>query len=196
MRVLIGCEKSGVVRRAFRDAGHDAWSCDIVPAEDSSPFHITADVQTVLSDGWDMLIAHPECKYLCGSGIHWNNRGRGWEQTEKALQFALSLARAPIPRIAIENPVGILSTRWRKPDQIIHPWMFGHDASKTTCLWLQNLPPLFPTRRIYGRLVNGRERFANQTDSGQNRLGPSPTRSAERAETYAGIAEAMAKQWS
>lgn len=200
MRVLIACERSGIVREAFRRRGHDAWSCDLEPAEDSSPFHMQADVLSVL-DGcsrgeWDLMIAHPECRYLSVSGLHWNHRRpERAALTEQAVEFAVALWNAPIKRVALENPVGILSSRIRKPDQIIQPYEFGDDASKATCLWLRGLPPLKGTRRVPGRIVNGRERWANQTDSGQNRLGPSPTRSMDRARTYQGIAAAMADQW-
>lgn len=140
------------------------------------------------------MMARPTT-YLCGSGIHWNNRGRGWERTEQAVEFVLKLAEAPISQITIENPIGILSTRWRKPDQIIQPYEFGDDASKKTCLWLKGLPLLMPTQRVAGRIVNGRERWANQTDSGQNKLPPSVRRAAMRSETYPGIAAGMAAQW-
>lgn len=195
MRILVGCERSGQVRRALRAVGHDAWSCDLIAADDGSPYHVQSDVLTILAEGWDAMIAFPECTYLCGSGIHWNNRRRGWERTEQAIGFVLKLADAPIGQIAIENPIGILSTRWRKPDQIIQPYEFGDDASKKTCLWLKGLPLLVPTRRVAGRIVNGRERWSNQTDSGQNKLPPSVRRAAMRSETYPGIARAFASQW-
>lgn len=150
-----------------------------------------------------MMIAHPECRYLCGYGIHWNSRRPDRAAlTEEARLFALALWGVPIRRVALENSVGILSRpeNLGKPTQVIQPYQFGHDASKATCLWLRELPPLTPTKRIQGRKVvhNGKlvERWANQTDSGQNRLGPSPTRSMERARTYPGIADAMAARWS
>jgi hypothetical protein len=144
----------------------------------------------ILTDGWDLMIAHPPCTYLASSGLHWNKRRPEREaQTEEALDFVLMLANAPIGKIAIENPIGCLSTRWRKPDQIIQPWMFGEDASKSTCLWLRGLPKLNPTNVIK------KERYANQTPSGQNKLGPSPDRWKERSKTYLGIASAMAEQW-
>jgi hypothetical protein len=189
---LVACEFSGVVRDAFRALGHDAWSCDLLPAEAPGP-HIQGDVLQALGEGWDLMIAHPPCTYLASSGLHWNTRRpERAALTEAALAFVLVLADAPIPRIAVENPIGCLSTRWRKPDQIIQPWQFGHDASKATCLWLKGLPPLQPTDVLPG----GRTaRRANQTASGQNRLGPSPTRWKERSVTYAGIARAMAEQW-
>lgn len=202
MRVLIACESSGVVRRAFRERGHDAWSCDLLPAEDSSEFHIQGDVQKLLeeSSGWDLLIAHPPCTYLSVSGMHWTTRGlRDPQLTEDALNFVKFLMDAPIPRICIENPVSIISTRIRKPDQTIQPYQFGHDASKRTCLWLKNLPPLKPTEYVQPRLVEkgGKvyTRWGNQTDSGQNKLGPSEDRWKMRSQTYEGIADAMADQW-
>lgn len=198
MKVLVACERSGVVREAFRRNGHDAWSCDLEPAEDGSPYHIQGDaLEAAYAYSWDMMIAHPECKYLCGSGLHWNKRRPERARlTEEAVEFALALWNAPISRVCLENSVGILSTRLRKPDQVIQPYQFGEDASKATCLWLRGLPPLAPTKRVPGRIVNGKERWANQTDSGQNRLGPSPTRSMDRARTYPGIANAMAQQWN
>lgn len=197
MRILIACERSGVVREAFRRLGHDAWSCDLEPAEDGSGFHVQGDaIDRAYNGRWDAMIAHPECRYLSVSGLHWNHRRpERAVLTEQAAEFAIALWNAPIAKVALENPVGILSSRIRKPDQIIQPYQFGEDASKATCLWLRGLPPLRPTKRIAGRIVNGKERWANQTDSGQNRLGPSPTRSMDRARTYAGIAKAMAEQW-
>jgi hypothetical protein len=192
MKVLIACEFSGTVRDAFARNGHDAWSCDFLPALGR---HIQADVLTVLCDGWDLMIAHPPCTYLSNSGIHWNNRGRGWQETEKALNFVRALMAAPIPHIAIENPVGLIS-RIRKPDQTIQPYQFGHDASKATCLWLKNLPALRPTNYYPPRLVGRLPRWGNQTDSGQNRVPPSADRWAIRSLTYQGVADAMAAQWS
>lgn len=198
MRILIGCEKSGVIRRAFRDIGHDAFSCDLEPSEDDSPFHIQGDLSHRLNDGWDMLIAHPECTFLCSSGLHWNCRTPGRaDKTREAIEFAELLWRAPIEKIAIENPIGCLPTfsELMEYTQIIQPYEFGHDASKATCLWLKNLPPLVGTQYVEPRIVNGKKRWANQTDSGQNKLTPSATRSAARARTYEGIADAMAVQW-
>ena len=199
MRVLIGCECSGAVRRAFRALGHDAWSCDFKAAEDDSPYHIRGDVLTVLGGGWDMAIYFPDCTYLTVSGLHWNKRRpERVEKTEAAIEFVRALDTPEIPRKAWENPIGCLSSRWRKPDQIIQPYQFGHDASKATCLWLDNLPLLtIPPESEWfpPRIVNGRRRWANQTDSGQNKLGPSPTRAMDRARTYHGIADAMAAGW-
>lgn len=143
MRVLIACESSGIVREAFRRRGFDAWSCDLLPADDGSPNHIQGDARALLHDAWDMLIAHPPCTYLSSSGMHWTTRGlRDPQLTEDALALVREFMNAPIRHIAIENPVGCISTRIRKPDQIIQPWMFGDDASKRTCLWLSNLPKL------------------------------------------------------
>lgn len=195
MRVLIACEFSGTVREAFRALGHDAWSCDLLTSADNSPHHIRGDIFEALrlTKGWDLMIAHPPCTYLASSGLHWNyKRPDRWLATEAALDFVLALMGAAVPRIAIENPIGCISTRIRKPDQIIHPWQHGHDASKATCLWLQDLPPLAPTDVLPG----GRTaRRANQTASGQNKLPPSPDRWALRSITYPGIAAAMAAQW-
>jgi hypothetical protein len=195
MKVLIACEYSGRVRDAFIARGHDAVSCDLLPTDTPGP-HYIGNVQDILADRWDMMIAHPPCTYLCSSGLHWNTRRPGRAQmTEDALDFVRMLMDAPIPRIAIENPTGCISTRIRKPDQMIHPYQYGHDASKKTCLWLKNLPLLRPTEYVEPRIVDGKNRWANQTDSGQNRLTPSPDRWKIRSETYKGIARAMANQW-
>lgn len=192
MSILVACEFSGVVREAFRSRGHDAWSCDLLDAEDGSSFHIKGNVLDVLEDGWDLMIAHPPCTYLCGSGLHWNKRRPGREaQTEEAMRFVLDLMGCDIPRIALENPVGRISTAYRKPDQIIQPWMFGHPESKATCLWLKGLPKLEPT----AVLTKVGKYWSNQTPTGQNKLGPSPDRWKLRSITYHGIANAMADQW-
>lgn len=196
MRLLIACEYSGTVRDAFIRRGHDAMSCDLLPTDAPGP-HYQGDVADIINDGWDMMIAHPPCTYLSVSGMHWTARGlRDPQLTEDALAFVKFLMDAPIERIAIENPISVISSRIRKPDQIINPWQFGHDASKRTCLWLKGLPLLTPTEIIEPRIVNGKKRWANQTDSGQNRLPPSEDRWKIRSETYEGIAQAMAKQWS
>lgn len=195
MRLLIACEVSGIVRDAFIARGHDAVSCDVQPTKRPGP-HIIGDVREQLAAGWDALIAFPECRYLSGSGMHWTKRGlRDPALTEEALSFVRLLMGAPIKKIAIENPVGIISTHIRPSDQTIQPYQFGHDASKRTCLWLQNLPRLRPTKWIEPRMIAGKPRWANQTDSGQNKLGPSDQRAAMRAQTYEGIAAAMAAQW-
>jgi site-specific DNA-cytosine methylase len=197
MKVLVACEYSGVVRDAFLKRGHDTVSCDLLPCESlNSGDHYQCDVRDILDNGWDLMIAHPPCTYLSVSGMHWTTRGlRDPQLTEDALDFVRLLMSADIPRIAIENPVSVISSRIRKPDQIITPYQFGHDASKKTCLWLDNLPPLKPTQLIEPRIVNGRKRWGNQTDSGQNKLPPSEDRWKIRSATYAGIAEAMADQW-
>lgn len=196
MRVLVGCEFSGVVREAFRKQGHDAMSCDLLPTEIEGP-HYNGDVRDILADGWDLGIFFPPCTYLAGSGLHWNRRDSSRvERTEAALEFVRCLLDAPIPHIALENPVGCISTRIRKPDQIIQPYQFGHDASKKTCLWLKGLPCLTPTEWVAPKFANGRKTWGNQTPSGQNKLGPSENRWKLRSITYEGIAAAMAAQWS
>lgn len=149
MKVLVACEYSGRVREAFRKQGHDAWSCDILDCEDGSEYHIKGDVVPLLEDGWDLMIAHPPCTYLSVSGMHWTTRGiRNPQLTEDALAFVKTLLSAPIDKICLENPVSIISSRIRKPDCIIQPWMFGEDASKKTCLWLKGLNPLVPTNIV------------------------------------------------
>lgn len=191
--VLIACEFSGIVRDAFIRRGVQAYSCDLRESEHSGP-HFRCDVRSVLGMGWEMMIAFPPCTHLAVSGARYFKR-KVQEQAD-ALDFVKKLLNAPIPRIAVENPIGVISTEIRKPDQIIQPWQFGHDASKATCLWLNNLPPLNPTKIIHPRIVNGKPRWANQTPSGQNRLGPTPTRADDRSRTYSGIARAMAEQWA
>ena len=195
MKVLVACEVSGVVRDAFLAEGHEAISCDLLPTQAPGPHH-QGDVREILADGWDLMVAHPDCTYLCSSGLHWNRRVPGREaKTGEALAFVRLLLEAPIPHICVENPVGCIGTVIRPADQYIQPYEFGHDASKRTGLWLVNLPLLTPTRRIKPRWVDGKPRWANQTDSGQNRLGPSEDRWQLRARTYPGIARAMARQW-
>jgi hypothetical protein len=190
------------VRQAFRTKGQDFFSCDLKPAEDGSMFHIKADARNAIHEpGWQFIGAHPDCRHVSVSGMHRTTRGlRDPQLTLDAIAFAelLWLAIQKAGRGYIENPVGVLSTRSKlgKATQIIQPNQFGHDASKQTCLWLWNLPPLEPTKQIAPRMINGNPRWANQTDSGQNRLAPSESRSANRARTYPGIASAMAAQWS
>ena len=192
MKVLVACEFSGRVRDAFIRRGHDAMSCDLLPTDVPGPHH-EGDVRDILDDGWDLMIAHPPCTYLASSGLHWNKRRpKRAVLTEEALKFVRMLLEAPIKRIALENPIGCISSRIRKPEQIIQPWQFGHDASKATCLWLKNLPLLQPENELPG----GRKaRRSNQTASGQNKLPPSKDRWKIRSTTYQGIAEAMADQW-
>jgi len=210
MRVLVGCESSGIVRQAFRHAGHDAYSCDLVPAADNQTFHLRCDVRDAIRrDSWDLLIAHPPCTYLCRSSVWALHRTSAnptpgilysdarWSAMRDAATFFRDLLDAPIPRIAVENPVphGYARTLIGPYQQLIQPYQFGDDASKATCLWLKGLPPLISTRLAFPRLVNGQPRWQNQTDSGQNKLGPS-NRSARRSQTFPGIADAMAQQWS
>ena len=205
LNVIVGCESSGVVREAFARRGHFATSCDVKPAE-SEPSerasHHQGDLLELLSMSagkFDLLIAHPPCTYLCGSGIHWNHRRPGRsDKTRDALQFVRSLFELarPIEMLAVENPVGLISTMIRPASQYIQPYDFGEDASKKTGLWLRGLPRLTPTKFIPPRMVDGLPRWSNQTDSGQNKLGPSEKRTAERSRTYPGIAEAMADQWT
>lgn len=205
MRVLVACERSGVVREAFRAMGHDAYSCDLVAADDGSPHHLAGDCLW-WAENWhpfDLMVAHPPCTYLSVSGLHWNGRRPGRAAlTEQALAFVTRLMSVPIPRVCIENPVGLIGSRLRPASQWVQPYEYGDDASKRTGLWLRGLPRLVadPADRVPGRIVqrpDGRpvERWANQTDSGQNRLGPSPERARLRAETYPGLARAMARQW-
>lgn len=180
MRVLVACEYSGTVRDAFIRAGHDAMSCDLLPTESNGP-HYQGDVRDILGDGWDLMIAHPPCTHLAVSGARWF-KNKVTEQAE-SLDFVRLLMDAPIERIAIENPISIISSKIRKPDQIIQPWMFGHGETKATCLWLKNLPKLTPTDVVDGR------------DNRIHRMPPSPDRWKLRSTTYAGIAQAMAEQW-
>lgn len=180
MRVLVGCEFSGVVRDAFNALGHDAWSCDVLPSERPGS-HLLCDVRDVLDAGWDLMVAHPPCTHLAVSGARWFKDKK--DEQAHGLGFVLQLARAPIERIAIENPISILSSTWRKPDQIIQPWEYGHGETKATCLWLRGLPRLKPTKVVEGR----EERVW--------KMGPSEDRWKERSRTLQGIAEAMASQW-
>lgn len=185
MKVLVACEFSGIVREAFRKRGHDAWSCDILPSKIPSEYHIQDDVMNHLNEGWDMMIGHPPCTYLSVSGARWlvNNPQRQQQQV-MALDFVKLLMDADIPKIAIENPISVISSRIRKPDQIIQPWMFGHGETKATCLWLKNLPKLVPTN-----IVEGREPRVHH-------MPPSKERGLLRSITLPGIAEAMASQWT
>ena len=188
MRVLIACEFSGIVRDAFKARGHDAWSCDLLPTEREG-WHIQGDVLSRLADGWDLMIAHPPCTHLAVSGAAWFARKQK-EQAE-ALDFVRALMDAPIAKICIENPVSVISSRIRKPDQIIQPWMFGHAERKTTCLWLKGLPPLIPTTNL--KAETDAKPKAQQNPL--HYLPPSAERWKKRSTTYQGIADAMAAQW-
>ncbi len=179
LKVLVACEFSGIVREAFASRGHDAWSCDLLPTEIPGQ-HIRDDVLKHL-DGWDLMIAHPPCTYLAVSGARWF-KDRRVEQAE-AVEFFMALVDADVPKIAVENPISIMSTRYRKPDQIIQPWMFGHGEVKSTCLWLKGLPRLVPTNVVEGRVA----RVHHES--------PSPNRWRNRSRTFRGIAVAMAEQW-
>lgn len=182
-KVLVACEYSGAVRDAFLAMGHDAMSCDLLPTDVPGP-HYQGDVFDIIGDGWDLMIAHPPCTYLCVSGIHWNtSRPERKIHTESALDFFQRLLNAPIPHIALENPVSVASSRIRPPDQTIQPWQFGHGETKATCLWLKNLPQLQPTN-----IVSGRENRIHK-------MPPSKDRWKLRSATYPGIAQAMAQQW-
>lgn len=208
MRVIVGCERSGIVRDEFIRLGHNTWSCDLEPSERPGR-HLQRDILGVLKDWaetFELGIFFPDCTFLCGSGMHWTTRGlRDPQLTVDAIKFVETIWACDIPKVAIENPVGVLSTRSAlgKAAQTIQPYEFGHDASKRTCLWLRGLPLLVPTRFIAPRLVewpkgSGKivKRWGNQTDSGQNKLGPSDERAMNRARTYEGVAKAMADQWS
>ena len=189
MKVLIACEYSGAVRDAFIAQGHDAISCDLLPTDAPGP-HYQGDVRDIIEDGFGLMVAHPPCTHLAVSGARWF-KDKQVEQAE-ALDFVRLLLSAPIGKIALENPISIISSRIRKPNQIIQPWQFGHPESKSTCLWLKNLPKLISTDILP---LPSSGRWSNQTPSGQNKLGPSPDRWKERSKTYQGIAEAMAQQW-
>jgi len=180
MKVLIACEFSGIVREAFRQRGHNVWSCDLLPTQQEGQ-HIQGDVLEILGDGWELMIAHPPCTHLAVSGARWFKDKQADQVL--ALEFVRRLIDAPIDRICIENPVSIISSRFRKPDQIIQPWQFGHGETKATCLWLKNLPPLVPTNIVEGR------------EARVHRMAPGPDRWRERSRTFPGIAEAMAEQW-
>jgi hypothetical protein len=200
MKVLVACEYSGVVRNAFLDRGHDAWSCDLLPSEDGSNRHIIGDARDLLNDGWDLLmVAHPPCTRLCNSGVRWLSTpppGKTADQMQAELEAGADLFsafwNAPIERVAIENPVmhrhaKALIVNYREPAQSVQPWQFGHGECKRTCLWLRNLPPLTPTR-----IVEGREARVHRSSGWGDRA---KTRWKERSRFFPGIAEAMADQW-
>ena len=189
MRVLVACEFSGTVRRAFAARGHDAWSCDLLPAEDRSNRHIIGDARDLLGDGWDLLmVAHPPCTRLCNSGVRWLAERDLWADLDDAAALFSAFWNAPIERIAVENPVMHRHAKARivnyeEPAQSVQPWQFGHGETKRTCLWLRNLPKLMPTN-----IVSGREQRVH-------RMPPGPDRWKERSRFFSGIAEAMADQW-
>lgn len=182
MKILIACEQSGAVRDAFSALGHDAMSCDLLPS-DTPGQHYQGDVRDVLDYPWDIMIAHPPCTHLSVSGARHFEAKRMDGRQQEGVSFFMMLTKTQIPRVAIENPISIMSSLWRKPDQIIQPWMFGHGETKATCLWLRNLPPLIPTD-----VVDGRENRIHK-------MPPSADRGKLRSVTYAGIAKAMAEQW-
>ena len=182
MKILIACEYSGRVRDAFIKKGHDAMSCDILPTDIPGP-HYQGDVLDILYDNWDMIVAFPPCDHLAVSGARWFKDKQADGRQQAGIDFFMLFANHPCPKIAIENPVGIMSTKWRKPDQIIQPWMFGHGETKKTCLWLKGLPKLKPTN-----IVEGREQRIWK-------MSPGPERAKMRSLTYTGIAQAMADQW-
>lgn len=195
MKVLVACEYSGKVREAFRRLGHDALSCDLLPADDDSPHHYQGDVMDIINDGWDLMIAHPPCTYLCNSGVSWLHRiERRWDQMRDGAEFFKALLEAPIKRIAIENPImhkyakDIIGC---KQTQTIQPWMFGHPESKATCLWLKNLDLLMPTNDVKDQWKALPKKQAQRL----HMLPPSKDRWKLRSETYQGIADAMAAQW-
>lgn len=190
MRVLVACEYSGRVRDAFIAKGHEAMSCDLLPTEKPGP-HYQGDVRDVMDYPWDLMIAHPPCTDLSVSGAAWFERKKINGSQQMSASFFMMLAKSDIPRIAIENPICIMSRLWRKPDQIIQPWMFGHMEQKATCLWLKNLPVLYPSNNVKALMMelpkNKRERL--------HYLPPSDDRWKLRSETFQGIADAMAEQW-
>ena len=194
MKVLVACEYSGIVRDAFTSKGHDAWSCDILPTE-SPGNHFQGDILEHLDKGWDLMIAQPPCTHLAVSGARWFTEGKKpWSLQEEALNFVRKLLDAPIDKIALENPVSVISTKIRKPNQIIQPFEYGHDVTKRTCLWLKNLPNLKPTKIVKPDivLVNGKKMSRMHYESFKL---PSKERSKVRSKFYTGIAEAMADQW-
>ncbi len=210
MKVLVACETSGVVREAFRKLGHDAWSCDLLPADDGSEFHFQCNFWEIVHRDWELGIFHPTCTYMNGAAA-WAFKDGPYHQKvkpgtltgqarrdarESSLTEVRRIMTLPFPT-AIENPTGFINTMIRKPDQIVQPYQFGDDASKATCIWLNKLLPLWidHANYVHPRMVDGKPRWANQTDSGQNKLSPGPNRWKERSRTYPGIAKSMAEQW-
>ena len=195
MKVLVACEFSGAVRDAFRAKGHDAWSCDLLPSENPT-YHIQGDVLALLLDGWDMILAFPPCTHLAVSGAAWFEQKRKDGRQKEGIDFFMLFANAPIPKIAIENPVGIMSSIWRKPDQIIQPYQFGQPFSKKTCLWLKDLPLLKPTNIVERgeQITFASGKSMPKWYSDAFRLPPAE-RAKVRSKTFQGIANAMAEQW-
>lgn len=195
MKILVACEYSGTVREAFRKRGHDAWSCDILPADDNSPYHYRCDVFDVINQGWDIMIAHPPCTYLTNSGVtHLYREPLRWQELINGASFFKKLLNAPIDKIAIENPI---MHKWAKmiigvnQSQTIQPWMFGHPESKATCLWLKGLPNLIETNNVYDRFKSLPKKEAQRL----HYLSPGKDRWKIRSKTFQGIADAMAEQW-
>lgn len=192
MRVLIACEYSGVVRRAFEAIGHDVISCDLLLSEDDSPYHYHGDVRDMLEQSWDLMIAHPPCTDIAVSGAAWFKEKIADGRQQRALDFVRMLMDAPIHKICIENPVSVISSKIRKPDQIVQPWWFGHETTKTTCLWLKGLPPLTPTAIV---CKGERKVYASGKSSPMWHANSGGGCGKERSRTYQGIADAMALQW-
>jgi hypothetical protein len=203
MKILVACEESQVVTKEFRSLGHEAWSCDILSCSGGHPeWHIEGDVVPILKDNWDMVLAFPPCTHLAVSGAAHFAKKRADGRQQEGIDFFMQFTKLNhVPKVAIENPIGIMSKIYRKPDQIIQPYQFGEDASKRTCLWLKGLPPLIETCRVVGRMVTtpkGKlvERWANQCSNyGHDKTSPSPERSRIRSKTYLGVAKAIANQW-
>ena len=195
MRVLVACEYSGKVREAFRKLGHDAWSCDLLPADDNSPYHYQGDVFDIIDQDWDLMIAHPPCTYLTNAGVSWLYRKEGrWDQMKDGAEFFKKLLEADIPKIAVENPIMhkyAVEIIGRRQNQVVQPWMFGHMEQKATCLWLKGLPELKPTNNVKEDMLKLPKAVAQRL----HYLPPSKDRWKIRSETYQGIADAMANQW-
>lgn len=195
MKILIACEYSGIVREAFRKLGHDAWSCDLLPSDDNSPYHIQGDVLDHLTDGWDLMIAHPPCTYLTNAGVTWlHKQPERWEKMREGAEFFKTLLNAPIPLLAVENPIMhkyAVEIIGRRQDQVVQPWMFGHMERKATCLWLKGLPRLEPTSNVKEEML----KLPKNVQQRLHYLSPGPNRWKLRSTTFQGIADAMANQW-
>lgn len=193
LRVLVACEYSGRVREAFRKLGHEAWSCDLLPSDDNSPYHVIGDVREML-DGWDLIIAHPPCTYLTNAGVRWLSDPERWDKMREGAALFLDILNAPAPRICVENPIlhkYAVAIIGRRQDQVLQPWMFGHTESKATCLWLKNLPPLEPTNNVKAEML----KLPKNVQQRLFHLPPGPERWKLRSLTYQGIADAFAAQW-